>query len=127
MDAHHPRNVVDGNKNTAWVEGSPDDGIGEWIKLTFTESKKINKIGVIPGYAKTDRIFKANNRVKSATLIFSNGDTQVVAFEDQPEMQYFTITSGKKTAYVKLVINSVYKGTKYQDTCISEIGIKGEE
>jgi len=123
-NAYAPKNVFDGKKTTAWFEGSPGDGIGEWMKITFSESKKMKKIGLIAGYPKTAKLFKQNNRIKAATLIFSNGDTQVLNFKDKKEMQYFDIASDSKTSYVKIVVNSVYRGSKYRDTCITEIDIK---
>jgi uncharacterized protein YegL len=123
-DAYHMKNIADGDKRTAWFEASPDDGIGEWLKITFTEAKKVDKIGILGGYPKTDKLFKQNNRIKNMTLILSNGDTQVIKLKDSKEMQYVAVESSAKTSYVKVVINSVYKGSKYRDTCIAELEIK---
>lgn len=123
-DAYHMKNIADGDKRTAWFEASPDDGIGEWLKITFTEAKKVEKVGILGGYPKTDKLFKQNNRIKTATLVLSNGDTQVIKFKDSKEMQYFTVESSAKTSYVKVVINSVFRGSKYRDTCVSELEIK---
>ncbi|MCP3922532.1 MAG: VWA domain-containing protein [Desulfobacterales bacterium] len=123
-NAYAPENVFDGKKTTAWFEASPDDGIGEWLKVTFSKSKKINKIGILGGYPKTNKLFKKNNRIKTAMLIFSNGDTQILKFKDTKKMQYFNIETKQKTSYVKIVINSVYRGTRYRDTCITELDFK---
>jgi hypothetical protein len=40
---------------------------------------------------------------------------------DQKESQRVLIDRDKPTRFVKLVIMEVYKGAKYDDTCISEV------
>lgn len=122
-DAYAPKNVFDGKTTTAWFEGSPDDGIGEWLKVNFSKPKRLEKIGLIAGYPKTHKLFGQNNRIKTAMVILSNGDTQVLNLKDVKEMQHFKILSKSKTSYLKIVISSVYRGSRYRDTCITELEI----
>lgn len=35
LPQYDPVNVFDGDPRTAWVEGRPDDGKGQWVQLTF--------------------------------------------------------------------------------------------
>lgn len=118
-------NIIDGNFQTAWVEGDSGDGAGEWVMLDFGHERLLTYLGVINGYAKfaekkrENDLWHSNNRVFVATLAFSDGTEKDVAFRDARLMQYLRIN--KKTSFVKLTIKSIYKGTDYKDACISEI------
>lgn len=119
---YEPGNVDDDDPGTAWVEGAKGHGVGEWIQVEFTgefTEVPISKIGIISGYAKGER-FKQNNRIKKAQLVFSNGRRVSINLKDTAEMQYFSFEP-VLTDKVKLVIEDVYPGTKWDDTCISEI------
>lgn len=123
-NTYSPGNAIDGNYLTAWVEGRPDNGIGEWLRLRFDGEVipfVIDRIGIFNGYAKGERYWQ-NNRVKTATLVLSDGTRQVLRFQNIPEMQYFRINP-TYTDSVTLIINEVYLGSKWRDTCISEIEV----
>src|SRR5207247_7777072 len=53
-----PANVVDGNVQTAWR--TPGDGHGQSVSLIFDQPIDVVRIGLIPGYAKTDPQTGAN-------------------------------------------------------------------
>lgn len=115
-------NVIDGNKSTAWVEGVDGDGIGEYITLFADVNAPVNGIKILNGYNKDADIFAKNNRVGRVRITLSTGDI----YETQLEDAYNTYTTvdfgGPKTVEgMKIEILSVYPGSKYQDTCISEI------
>jgi hypothetical protein len=122
-NAYSHLNCIDGNFHTAWVEGSPSNGTGEWIKLDFSSEKPLSYIGLIPGYLKFsssgENLYFSNNQIKKATLEFSDGTSKTVSFAKREAIQYVRID--KKTSHVKIIIDSVYEGTKYKDACISEI------
>lgn len=141
-------NLFDDNVNTAWVEGAKGDGIGEWIRIEInghreshtTQPFSIWTVGVIPGYAKNQKIWEANNRVKKALLVIYSPDSFGgkntwsafrLHFIDKNAMQLFDIPVEyigrnmpmKKTVW--FMIEEIYKGNKYDDTCISELFFKG--
>jgi hypothetical protein len=136
-------NLFDKKNDTAWVEGVTGDGIGEWVSLDIHTVKKdspssITTVGVIPGYLKTDNRWEENNRVKTALLIikasvstYYNLDDYAIfrlKFNDFKGLQLFHIKFAGRQAYdfkVWLIIEEVSKGTKYSDTCISELYIEG--
>ncbi|PIU67790.1 MAG: hypothetical protein COS84_03460 [Armatimonadetes bacterium CG07_land_8_20_14_0_80_40_9] len=128
---HSPWQVIDGDKETAWNEGVEGSGRGEWIRLDFPSPRDVIKVGVIPGFNKIkedkwgDRFYK-NNRVKEAILIFSDGTSRLVKFKDSREMQYIYFSPPVKTSFVKLVIEDIFPGSKYDDTAISEIEVWGD-
>lgn len=74
------------------------------------------------GYHKNERLFLANSRVHIAELQFSNGEARQVSLADAPGLQ--TIDVGKQhTSWVRFTIRSVYPGTKYKDTAITEFRV----
>ena len=116
-------NVLDGNIETAWVEGDAGDGINEWILIDFDKIVQLDYLGIIPGYAKNKGIgndrWTQNNRVKTLFIEFSDKKRKKVTLSDIESMQYIIVD--KKTSFVLLTIKDVYRGSLYNDACISEI------
>jgi F5/8 type C domain-containing protein len=122
LEGYSPELIIDNNIKTAWVEGKENDGVGEWIQLTSNNEFEVSSIYIENGYKKSSDLYLKNNRVKKAKLEFSNGETKIVTFEDTEGLiPPIGFEEPIKTNYVKLTILEVYKGTKYSDTCISEI------
>ncbi len=113
-------NIFDNDDNTAWVEGSEGDGIGEWIQLDFDEEYNIERIDIISGYSKSKAIFNANNRIKTLEISFSDGSTMNLDLKDTMDLQKIKIEP-HVTKSVKFIIKDIYKGSKYNDACISEL------
>lgn len=115
-------NVQDWDQSTAWVEGKDGDGIGEWVKLETGETVTITGIEILNGYHKTEELFFANNRAKKVLIEFSDG-TKIEKVLTDGYYQNNQVNIGKKvtTQYIKVTILEVYKGSKYSDTCITEI------
>ena len=121
---HHPQNVVDGDKSTAWVEGSSGDGVGEWIKLESNTEQTVSGFSIINGYTKSNYLYYANNRVAKVLVEYSDGTNFTFNLEDKNlDEQGTTFENIKKTKYIKFTILGVYKGSKYNDTCLSEIRV----
>ncbi len=119
-------NIFDNDDNTAWVEGAEGDGIGEWIQFDFDREYKINRIDLISGYSKSRSIFKANNRIKNLELLFSDGVKINLDLKDTMDLQKIKIEP-HVTKSIKFTIKDVYKGSKYEDTCISELKLWGSK
>jgi hypothetical protein len=121
---HEPYRIYDGDKNTAWVEGKADDGIGEYVLIDFRDKKAVSTINIINGYAKQERLYYSNNRVKTIRIEFENGEGFEYSLKDK-NMGYQTIKLKEEinTNFIKLIIKDVYRGNKYRDTCISEVNI----
>jgi hypothetical protein len=151
-NAYRGANICDGNISTAWVEGVEGNGIGEWIKIEIeagswleeitTTPFSIISIATIPGYGKSEKTWIENNRVKKLLVVIYTPPQAVpeenewvvlrLNLRDENKFQVFTLpvdlmTSSidemKKTVWLK--IEEVYKGTKYEDTCISEFVMSG--
>lgn len=117
--------VLDGDFSTVWSEGVTGYGHGEWIKLNFAHVQTVNTIKIVNGLVNDKNGYYKNNRVESLILEFSDGSTQIVYLQDN-NTSYQTIQiSPVDTTYVKCIINSVYPGSKYNDTCIADIRLLG--
>ena len=123
---YKPENAIDNNISTAWIEGLSDDGIGQFIEFTSKNTFRVDKIDIINGFSKSQDLYMKNNRVKKVTLEFSDGKKQTHELLDG-NIDYQTIdVGGVNTSSVKVIIEEVYNGSRYSDTCISEISMYGE-
>lgn len=119
---YRPKNLVDTDLKTAWVEGKPGHGEGESLIVELNGLRTVTAIQVMNGYHKNERLFLANSRVHVAELQFSNGEARQVSLADAPGLQ--TIEVGRQHAsWVRFTIRSVYPGTKYKDTAVTEFRV----
>ena len=130
--SYHVGNIRDTKKWTSWVEGKKGSGIGESISIKLDEPMKVDYIGIIPGFAKNKTLYYLNNRIKKLTIIV-NGKHKIkrklpddcyTIFRTSNPKSYYYIPLGKykgKAKTIKIIIDAVYKGWKYNDTCISEV------
>jgi hypothetical protein len=123
-----PENLSSGQLNPPWVEGVKGDGIGEWITFYYTEESR--SFYIFNGYydPKYPYLFTKNNRIKRFKLeAYSDYNrteetfrySQEFELEDTPQIQKVEIPRGYK--YFKMIILDVYKGTHYEDTCLSGV------
>lgn len=122
-----PENVIDGNTSTCWVEGVPGYGVNEWIEVKLPKVMKVSKVSILNGYNKPGGSFHKNSRVKKASILLSDDNTTYnIVLKDSQKFQTFSfppiLTDG-----VMIFIGSVYPGTKWKDTCISEIRVYVED
>lgn len=119
-DAH---NLLDADKNTSWVEGAAGDGVSESITLTFSETTKVQSIKFVNGFS---RYYKQNNRVKDISIETDSGEKAAATLKDTNDEQLveFSPVSGK---VLSIKIKSVYKGTQFTDTALSELSIPAIE
>ena len=125
-NTYYAANAVDGQSNTAWIEGAAGDGAGEWIRFDFNREIKLHRIIIQPGYFKGAQTWAQNNRLATMTAQFSDGSSRVLNFRDQMEAQRIDVGS-VKTRWVRLVIGSVYHGTDpgpNDDTALSEVAFE---
>jgi len=112
----------------SWAEGSKGNGVGEYIRMRLREDRSPNNVcgfAIKNGYGNIDYFIK-NNRVKSFKIYLDGTYTETIVIKDSPgfEQYYF-----KKPGYyddIRFVIDDVYPGTMYNDTCIAEIAFLEE-
>lgn len=132
--------AFDKNEDTAWSEGVKGPGIGETLIVPL-ESNSPN-IRIRPGFAQSDGLFKANNRPKKVRLyllkagnreatqiglIYSNWtvlSSKEFVLKDKNAWQTLTLPAAGPegdSLFLAIEILSVYPGSKYDDTLISEV------
>ena len=149
-DRYCADNVVRENREYAWSEGAEGVGIGEYIvydQIVFgdlIEEASENSIlrggyygddgyidytqvCIVNGYARDERVWQENGRVKTLMMYVYDQPYARLALEDTINPQYFTlpqgdirVANGEEVSF-KFVIEEVYPGTVYDDTCITGI------
>jgi len=162
-DFYAPWMANDGDKGTSWVEGVKGDGIGQKLYRNIGGSHSATfkgydvKFRIINGYAKTEKLFMNNNRLKKARLTVYEArfdvcggcystryselvinSTQIIELKDTYNPQFYNIDItkiksikeiNKDSSYsflfiAELEILEVYKGSKFDDTAISEFNVE---
>lgn len=122
--------VSDGKAETAWVEGAPGDGRGEWLECRF--AKGPDNVGFsgatfVIGYLKNAETWKENSRPRQMRMEIDGKPAAILDFKDVPQPQNFNFqglhvhSRGK----VRFVITQVWPGSKYADTAITEMVLNG--
>jgi hypothetical protein len=117
---YSPDKILDGDPSTAWSEGKGGPGKGEYITIVLSSYITIDAVEVMPGYFQK-KLYKKYNRVKTLTLAPKIGSAVSLNFEDVMESQFKGLNEPIKFKEVKISINDIYAGDKWDDTCIAEI------
>lgn len=84
----------------------------------------ICSLEVSNGYKQSQDLFYKNGKIKDLRVWFSDGDYEDFVLSDSfSAIEVINFSKSKVTKYVKLQILSTYPGTKYEDTCLTEIGV----
>jgi len=118
--------VVDRQTDTSWVEGKTGDGIGESITIILSKKTKIKNIQINNGYWE-EKYWSMNNRVKDIKIISDSGSSLIQTLKDIPGEQTITLPEEWEVKELTFLIQSVYPGSKWQDTALTEIIIGGIE
>lgn len=118
-----PKNLVDNKLDTAWVEGKSGNGEGEWLVVDFGGNRTVKSIELLNGYHKNKGLYERNGRVKDLNVKLSNGYELPFTLEDHGGVQTLTFDEPQEAAWLQLTIGSVYRGTKFTDTAISELRV----
>ncbi len=127
QENYHPNYLMDGDPKSAWIEGVAGDGNGEWVVLHTSTIKKATKLRLRlrNGYHKSKALYGKNARIKELKLrVLPGGTTQTMLLSDKMEwLEVQMPLPGDDFEGVKLEIVSTYPGTKYEDTCISDVEV----
>lgn len=137
--SYKAENAHDLSYKTAWVEGAPGPGIGEYLVYRFSaQAPRITKIIVVNGYVKSEKAWRENARVKKLKMYLNNKPFAILDLEDNRNEQIFQFDpignsdrddwealAAKPAWTLKFEILEVYKGEKFEETAISEIYFDG--
>lgn len=122
-----PENLSDNDLTTAWNEGAPGDGVGEWVSFTFSAPVHLIRIDIANGYQRDQRRFLGNGRVDALRIEYSTGAVQEVRLHDDMGYQEIqpVVGSNDEVTSVRLTILSVHPGQSWQDAALSEVRFIG--
>jgi hypothetical protein len=125
----------DGEFTTAWVEGVPGLGIGEWIEFRLDAEARGTGTGAVPfwgvalvnGYAKTETAWRRNGRVKALDVLVRGAPVARLRLADSREAQFFSLkdVEVRPGDLVRFVIREVYPGSDHEDVAITELILHG--
>lgn len=117
-----PDQAVDSNPKTAWVEGARGPGLGNWIMLRFDQAKPVRYLGFENGFGKQidSERWEQLARVKDALIETSDGLLEKVRLRDTDQPQFVDLGREVQPTWIRLTLLSVYPGTKWQDTALTE-------
>ncbi len=120
--------IADLNAATAWNEGVEGLGEGETITWRYKEEKWIYGMAILPGYQKNEDIYYKNGAPIELLLEVGGKimrcelDTYKPDFSNPTaSMRYVDFPEPILADEVTVTIETVREGTKYEDTCISEL------
>lgn len=113
--------TIDGNPSTCWSEGVPGLGIGENIVIHFNGTYKVSGMNIWIGHQKSESLFYQNARPRSVRVMGSDGSSEVYFLSDTFGVQRVNFRRPINTSLVKIVVDQVMPGNKYEDTCIAEV------
>jgi len=121
---YSPVKAFDGNPLTCFAEGSDINLFS--IRVKFNRGGYVDHINLLNGICKSKELFIKNNRIKVLYLHFSLGNRNIarekILIKDTDKFQMLKLKQRYYLDSIFIVaIGEEYKGTKYNDTCISEI------
>jgi hypothetical protein len=114
-------NLFDDSLETAWAYNEEQSHEDNYLTVEFPREYWVSVFSIANGYSKSKKLFLENNRVKVFQVSFSDGTSRSIEIQDKMGLQKIEIN--KKTSFVKFVIKETYAGSKYHDTCISELTV----
>lgn len=120
---YEPKNLTDGKSGTSWVEGDQGGGLGSWVELDLGGSKTVKRIQVWGGMWYSSEYWARGNRPKALEVKFSDGTVTELAMSDTQAVQVLDLPKAVSTTNIRFKVKSVYNGSTWQDTAISEIQV----
>lgn len=115
-----PENLNSTAKDTPWVEGTSGDGIG--TKISIKARNPVTSLVISNGFDSLKKyIYENNNRVKKIKITNLEKKKNNFIVELPDTVDPYEIKLPFKTKLVEIEILSVYKGSKYEDTCLNYI------
>ena len=110
----------DGDTRTAWSEGVAGAGVGESLEFSFDSPVFLSSVELVNGYAKSRRLYRRNGRISQVRVVTDRGSRLSALRDGQTDFQSAELRTGM-TDFVRIVIDGVFGGERYEDTLISEV------
>lgn len=121
---YRAQNMLDGKLDTCWAYPQ-NENPGATASLFIQNDVEFTTRGIsfTPGYAKSDTLYTANNRIKQVEIMLSTGEiftAHIDAFESKDAWTTIWFDGLYTVSWIRMRVLDVYPGTHYDDTCISE-------
>ena len=108
-----------GTSDGAWCECAPGSGANQSVTFHQKPANTVGAVTITNGYAKNEKAFRDNGRVKRARIETSGGYKSEVTLRDERRPQEIKLKPAR-VEWIRLTILDVYPGSgKDQDTCLS--------
>lgn len=121
-----PIMIFDENIETNWQEGVEGSGIGEWVEAQFSQESSVKYLTFKLGNWKTNRYYYGNNKPSKMTITMGEFSQQV-QFPDEWTEFCLEFSRPCEADSLTITIDGVYRGTDWDDTCITDMRIFAEE
>ncbi|MBQ0002673.1 MAG: nicotine adenine dinucleotide glycohydrolase [Treponema sp.] len=122
---YSPANMLDGDMSTTWCEAEKNGpGLNEVITFEFSEPFSFDEIQIVNGF-NYKNLYEQNNRVKKILLTqvakehFQQKEYELL--DNVPDWQSIKFKQLQTVQILTIKILDVYKGTNFDDTCLSDI------
>jgi hypothetical protein len=103
----------------AWCEGVPGPGANQSVTFHQRPANVVGAVMITNGYARDEKSFRNNGRVKRARIETSAGYKSEITLKDERRPQEIKLKPAQ-VEWIRLTILDVYPGSgKDQDTCLS--------
>ena len=132
MQYYDAKYLFDGDGATAWSEGVPGYGLGEYLELQIPKGIAVTGGEIQPGFYKNENLFYRNGA--PTNLIISSGGDSCTAdisswasdWKGKDSVCTFSLDhSIVSDGIVRVEIGGFRAGTQYDDTMISELRLQG--
>jgi hypothetical protein len=126
-----PEKAFDGRTDTAWCEGVPQLGTGEWVGIYLGDAALMGgpqdvTVHISRGFQKDWRNYEENGQPTLMKVELLADDKVLASAEGETkhafaEIKLTNVPAAKGDLWIRATIRIAKPGTKYKDTCISEI------
>ncbi len=110
----------------AWSEGAATDGTGEWVELTLDPPRVLDFIDIAAGYQDWQKrnAYAANNRPAKIRIVCDKKAPMERTLADESLSQLVPLDpSSDPVKKLRIEFLSVYKGSQFDDLCVSDIAL----
>jgi len=124
-------NVFDKHNDTVYaVDYSLINVRAPLFRIYFTENVKLQSISLSAGYFDS-KYYPLNNRIKTISIELRKGTKTIfkkenIQLKDEMKSQLIDLGSNYECSELHIYITDIYKGSKWNDLVISEIGFNTE-
>ena len=118
------QNAFDGNPATSYVENTEDDLMGIVFRNIPIRKDLQVQFSIINGYSLNKNFYEYNNRIKICGIKNGENNPFLIELKDHELISQEKTISRTQDAYTgmfEFVVKDLYRGEKYNDSCIAEL------